>query len=130
MAETLESEIQKSLDAIMRVRRQVTVLNERERNAYLTARDLYRRLLMSGASELAHDAEVMGESQELVEQLRQVEAAVARLEDAFRGAGTQPPVSSMAEDILASEAEAIREAYARAAENSTTVDETTTGEEH
>jgi DNA-binding NtrC family response regulator len=115
ISDALEGELDRGLDSIMALRRQLAVLNEREKKAIETARDLYKRLLLATQSDgtLREDAELMSETQELAGELKQIDTIIQRVSGRFPmldlSEGPNP-----GETMAAEEARAISQAIERA----------------
>jgi DNA-binding NtrC family response regulator len=93
LSEALETELDKGLDAILALRRQLAILNQREIQAHLTARDLYRRLILAGQDirRAVEDDEIKGEATIFSNQLKAVEEAISRIRASFPD--IEPPSS-------------------------------------
>lgn len=87
----LESELDKSLDSIMGLRRQLALLNEREQKTIETARDLYRRLILAGKDTISimEDEEIQEETAELASSLRQMDEVIQRVSGSFPKLGKE-----------------------------------------
>ncbi|MBI5155521.1 sigma 54-interacting transcriptional regulator [Candidatus Poribacteria bacterium] len=87
----LEQELDRGLDAIMSLRRQLSLLNRREQNAISTARDLYKRLILAGHGDLPpiNDSEIMDETEVLADNLKELDSIIQRVSGSFPRLGEQ-----------------------------------------
>ncbi|MDX1972869.1 MAG: sigma 54-interacting transcriptional regulator [Candidatus Sumerlaeia bacterium] len=114
LQEALESQLDKSLDSIMGLRRQLALLNEREQKTIETARDLYRRLILAGkdTQSLMEDEEIQEETAELAHSLRQMDEVIQRVSGSFPKLGKELE-NKVGNSIAKEEAELIAKALKR-----------------
>ncbi len=114
VSQVLESELDKSLDSIMGLRRQLALLNEREKNTIETARDLYRRLILAGKDTISimDDEEIQEETAELASSLRQMDEVIQRVSGSFPKLGKELE-NKVGNSIAREEAELIAKALKR-----------------
>lgn len=118
LASALESEIDRGLDAILSLRRQLARLNQREKETILTARDLYRRLLMAGQNitGVFEEEELKQETAVLADSLREMDTIIQHVSGSFpKLQDDDPPISGSAQ-MHEEEARAIEETLKRARE--------------
>lgn len=110
----LESELDKSLDSIMGLRRQLALLNEREQKTIETARDLYRRLILAGkdTNSIMEDEEIQEETAELASSLRQMDEVIQRVSGSFPKLGKELE-NKVGNSLAKEEAELIAKALKR-----------------
>ena len=125
LPDTLELELDKGIDAVMGLRRQIALLNSRERDTAVTVRDIYRRFLLAGddPQSLFEDREVLLETEEVAGNLRQIDDIIHRVSKSFPKLGEQLQAnvaehiseddSKMIERILEERAAAEREKEAQ-----------------
>jgi transcriptional regulator with GAF, ATPase, and Fis domain len=110
LSEALETELDKGLDAILALRRQLAILNQREIQANLTARDLYRRLILAGQDirRAVEDDEIKGEATVFSHQLKAVEEAISRIRTSFPDIEGGPARKDPTEDLRRDEIEQVQ----------------------
>ncbi len=108
LSDALETELDKGLDAILALRRQLAILNQREIQAHLTARDLYRRLILAGQDirKVFNDEEITGEATAFAGHLKDIEEALSRIRVSFPDLVPAPPDPS--EHLRQSEIEQVQ----------------------
>lgn len=91
LPDALEQELDRGIDAIMGLRRQIALLNRRETNAVVTMRDIYRRFLMSGEDprSLIDDGDLLAETEEVADNLREIDGIIQRVSKSFPKLGEQ-----------------------------------------
>lgn len=115
VSDQLESELDRSLDSIMGLRRQLALLNEREQKTIATARDLYRRLILAGrdTNSIMEDEEVQQETAGLADSLREMDEVIQRVSGSFPKLGAKIE-AKMAQSLAKDETEVIAKALKRA----------------
>ncbi|MDK2973608.1 MAG: two-component system, NtrC family, response regulator HydG, partial [Candidatus Sumerlaeota bacterium] len=121
ISDALESELDRGLDSILSLRRQLAVLNDREKKAIETARDVYKRLLLSSQGEdpAIRDQELIDDTQELAGDLQQIDSIIQRVSGRFPkidlNEGDEDAGSALAEEEARAIAQAIQRAGSRPA---------------
>lgn len=113
LSEAIEAELDKGLDSVLALRRMLAQLNRRERETLLTARDLYRRLLLAGRDDEDGSVEMAQPTGEMAAALRQLQETIDRLSGRVEGIDPQAP-SAVAESLRAEEKNLIADAVLRA----------------
>jgi len=118
LAEALESEIDRGLDAILSLRRQVARLNQREQETLLTARDLYRRLLLAGQdiTGVFEEDELKQETAILADSLREMDSIIQHVSGSFPKMQSDEHPISPGTQLHEEEARAIEDTLRRARE--------------
>ncbi|MCB2156189.1 sigma 54-interacting transcriptional regulator [bacterium] len=91
LPDALEAELDRGIDSIMALRRQVALLNRREADAVVTVRDIYRRFLLAGedTNELMQDGDIIAETEEVADNLREIDGIIQRVSKSFPKLGEQ-----------------------------------------
>ncbi|MCC5874663.1 MAG: sigma 54-interacting transcriptional regulator [Candidatus Sumerlaeia bacterium] len=77
--ESLESELDRGLELVMAMRRQLAMLNVRQQQTQETIRDLVQRINLTGGVDEASNAEIAREAQELSETLKAIDTIVEKV---------------------------------------------------
>ncbi|MEQ8819692.1 MAG: sigma 54-interacting transcriptional regulator [Sumerlaeia bacterium] len=93
--QTLETELDRGLDSILALRRQLAKLNRREADHLSTVRDLYTRLMLveRGIGSAVKDDESRVEALELTKNLRLIGEAILKVKENFPELGKQLEVN-------------------------------------
>lgn len=115
---SLEDELDRGLNQILALRRQLALLNKREQDSLVTASDLYRRLVLAGQDiqKRVDVDEIRGETTELAGSLRDFDAVLRRIRQSFPDAENMAGVGSVSEKLRREETEIVAEAIRRAKE--------------
>jgi len=116
LSEQLELQLDKSLDSIMGLRRQLALLNEREQKTIETARDLYRRLILAGKdiTSVMDDEEIQQETADLAASLQEMDDVIQRVSGSFPKLGAQLENKASSTALGKEEAEFVAKALKRA----------------
>lgn len=115
----LEDELDRGLNQILSLRRQLALLNKREQDTLVTASDLYRRLILAGQdiqSRVEVD-EIKGETSALAGSLRDFDSVLKRIRQSFPDAestAAAADVGSLSEKLRREETEIVAEAIRKA----------------
>ncbi len=117
ISNALENEMDRTMDAILSLRRQVALLNKREQDTIMTARDLYRRLLLAEQNRhyFPDDEEIRQETAELADGLQEMDSIIQRVSGSFPKLSDDPEAGA-GHNLEEEEARVIAEALRRARE--------------
>lgn len=109
LLDVFERDLGEGLDAILAIRRLVAQFNKREQEALLTARDIYRRLLLAGMDKRDMGEELHSETGDMATSLQSLDAVLQRLSETFPGL-SEELTSQIADSLRAEEKNVIEEA--------------------